>query len=86
MSTTAYTNKKDGKSNTFGEKLVFFLLKYFLPPHKDNMLAADRLVYHLGSQSNSDWVAVRPDSLFDEDYESMLCLSWNMTFVKFKFV
>ncbi|MBZ0198526.1 MAG: SDR family oxidoreductase [Ignavibacteriaceae bacterium] len=70
MSTTAYTNKKSGESNTFGEKLLFFLLKYLLPPHKDNVLAADYLVYKLGSQSNINWVAVRPDSLFDEESES----------------
>ena len=54
MSTTAYTNRKTGEVNTFGEKIVFSLLKVLLPPHKDNMLAADH-------------VAVRPDSLFDEE-------------------
>ena len=67
MSTTAYTNKKTGEVNTFGEKIVFSLLKVLLPPHKDNMLAADHLVYKLGSKTNIDWVAVRPDSLFDEE-------------------
>ena len=67
MSTTAYTNRKIGEINTFGEKIVFSLLKVLLPPHKDNMLAADHLVYKLGSTSNIDWVAVRPDSLFDEE-------------------
>ncbi|HRQ55456.1 MAG TPA: SDR family oxidoreductase [Ignavibacteriaceae bacterium] len=67
MSTTAYTNKKTGEVNSFGEKIVFSLLKVLLPPHKDNMLAADHLVYKLGSKSNIDWVAVRPDSLFDEE-------------------
>ena len=67
MSTTAYTNRKIGETNTFGEKIVFSLLKILLPPHKDNMLAADHLVYKLGSTTNIDWVAVRPDSLFDEE-------------------
>lgn len=67
MSTTAYTNKKIGEVNPIGEKIVFSLLKVLLPPHKDNMLAADHLVYKLGSASNVDWVAVRPDSLFDEE-------------------
>lgn len=67
MSTTAYTNRKTGEINTFGEKIVFSLLKVLLPPHKDNILAADQLVYKLGSTNNIDWVAVRPDSLFDED-------------------
>lgn len=67
MSTTAYTNRRAGEVNTFGEKIVFSLLKVLLPPHKDNMLAADHLVYKLGSANNIVWVAVRPDSLFDED-------------------
>lgn len=67
MSTTAYTNRKIGEVNTFGEKIVFSLLKVLLPPHKDNMLAADHLVYKLGSKTRVDWVAVRPDSLFDEE-------------------
>jgi nucleoside-diphosphate-sugar epimerase len=67
MSTTAYTNSKIGEVNTFGEKLVFSLLKVVLPPHKDNMLAADHLVHKLSTKSNIDWVAVRPDSLFNED-------------------
>ncbi len=67
MSTTAYTNRKVGEVNTFGEKIVFSLLKVLLPPHKDNMLAADHLVYKLGSKTNIDWVAVRPDSLLNEE-------------------
>ncbi len=67
MSTTAYTNRKAGEANSFGEKIVFSLLKVLLPPHKDNMLAADHLVYKLDSTNNIDWVAVRPDSLFDEE-------------------
>lgn len=70
MSTTAYTNRKTGEINSFGEKIVFSLLKVLLPPHKDNMLAADHLVYNVGSKTKVDWVAVRPDSLFDEELVS----------------
>ena len=70
MSTTAYTNGKIGEVNDFREKIVFSLLKFLLPPHKDNMLAANHLVYKLGTNTNIDWVAVRPDSLFDEENES----------------
>ncbi|MEW6196756.1 MAG: NAD(P)-binding oxidoreductase [Bacteroidota bacterium] len=70
MSTTAYTNRKIGEVNTLGEKIVFSLLKLLLPPHKDNMLAADQLVFKLGTNTNIEWVAVRPDSLFDEENES----------------
>jgi nucleoside-diphosphate-sugar epimerase len=70
MSTTAYTNKKLGEKNNFGETIVFSLLKVLLPPHRDNMLAADYLVYKSGADSGIDWVTVRPDSLIDEDKES----------------
>ena len=70
MSTTAYTNKTIGEKNSFGEKIIFSLLKVLLPPHRDNMLAADSLVYKLGTDSSIDWVAVRPDSLIDEEKES----------------
>jgi nucleoside-diphosphate-sugar epimerase len=70
MSTTAYTNKKEGETDTFGERAAFNLLERLLPPHKDNMLAANHLIYKVGSVANVDWVAVRPDSLFDEEKES----------------
>ena len=70
MSTTGYTNKEEGEINTFGERSVFYLLEILLPPHKDNMLATDHLIYNVGSSTNVDWVAVRPDSLFDEEKES----------------
>lgn len=67
MSTTAYMNKTIGEKNSLGEKIIFLLLKVLLPPHRDNMLAADYLVHKLGSDSSIDWVAVRPDSLIDEE-------------------
>ena len=79
MSTTAYTNRKTDEVNTFGEKIVFSLLKLLLPPHKDNMLAADHLVYKLGSKTNIDWVAVRPDSLLNEENVSEYELHNNKT-------
>jgi nucleoside-diphosphate-sugar epimerase len=67
MSTRAYTNNKIGEVNTVGEKIVFSLLYVLLPPHKDNMHAANHLVYKVGLQSSIEWVVVRPDSLFDEE-------------------
>lgn len=70
MSTTAYTNKIAGEKNSFGEKIIFSLLKILLPPHRDNMLAANHLVNKFGSDSSIDWVAVRPDTLIDEEKES----------------
>jgi putative NADH-flavin reductase len=70
MSTTAYTNKKIGEKNTLGEKIIFALLKIFLPPHNDNMVAANYLVNNIAEKSSFSWVAVRPDSLIDEANES----------------
>jgi nucleoside-diphosphate-sugar epimerase len=66
MSTTAYTNTQQGEANSFGERIVFSVLELLLPPHKDNMLAANHLVHGIGSGTRVEWVAVRPDSLFDE--------------------
>jgi len=70
MSTTAYTNKNQGEENTFWEKLVFSLLEIVLPPHKDNILAGDHLIFEVGKSEKIEWIAVRPDSLFDEENKS----------------
>jgi len=70
MSTTAYTNKHLGEKNTYGEKLIFSLLEILLPPHKDNILASDHLIYEVGASEKIEWIAVRPDSLFDEASQS----------------
>lgn len=70
MSTTAYTNKNKGEKNTFGEELILSALKIVLPPHKDNILAGDHLVYDVGESGKIEWIAVRPDSLCDEESKS----------------
>lgn len=67
MSTTAYTNRQLGERNSLLEKLIFSALKLLLPPHRDNVLAGDHLVYEVGASDRVKWVAVRPDSLFDQD-------------------
>jgi nucleoside-diphosphate-sugar epimerase len=67
MSTTAYTNKNQGEKNTFGESIVFNLLEILLPPHKDNVLSGDHLIYSIKKAPKIEWAAVRPDSLIDED-------------------
>jgi len=42
-----------------------------LPPHRDNMMAADYLQDEIGKENEKmDWVAVRPDSLINSDIES----------------
>ena len=70
MSTTAYTNKKEGEQNTFGERIVFTILKALLPHHSDNIAAGDFLLYHIKKVESIEWVLVRPDSLIDESTTS----------------
>lgn len=67
MSTTAYTNSVAGERNVLGEKVILSILKIFLPPHRDNMEAADHLLRKMGRDiMKLEWVAVRPDTLVDE--------------------
>lgn len=67
MSTTGYTNKKIGEKNGIGGSILLGVLHLLLPPHKDNMDAANYLVHELDrSSDNLEWIAVRPDSLIDE--------------------
>ncbi|GAB6089135.1 NAD(P)-dependent oxidoreductase [Spirochaeta dissipatitropha] len=68
MSTTAYTNVKAGERNSLGEGIIFSLLKLFLPPHRDNVRAADHLTKEIGDRIGSlEWVAVRPDTLTSDE-------------------
>jgi len=66
MSTTAYTDKRQGEKDSFAEGLVFALLKHLLPPHADNVHAGDYLFKETKNSANCEWIAVRPDSLIDE--------------------
>lgn len=66
MSTTAYTAAAAGERQSFGENIVFGLLLALLPPHADNVRSGDYLTKGLGKAGNFEWVAVRPDTLFDE--------------------
>lgn len=76
MSTTAYTNTLCGGKNSAGEKIVLSLLTALLPPHRDNIRAADYLIKTIGSQNELiEWVAVRPDTLIDEAVVSEYYLS-----------
>lgn len=74
MNTTGNRNRDLNEPISFGQKCVIGLLRILLPPHVDNEKAADYLRIKIG-QSNDfiEWVAVRPDSLINEqevtDYE-----------------
>ena len=71
MNTTAYTNTLSGEKNTIGERIIFSLLIFLLPPHRDNVKAAYFLINEIGKQDEKiEWVAVRPDTLINNDVES----------------
>lgn len=71
MSTTGYTNTLSGETNSLGEKIILSLLKLLLPPHRDNVKAANYLIAKMGKEDgNVGWVAVRPDTLVNHDEES----------------
>ncbi|MFZ0477115.1 MAG: NAD(P)-binding oxidoreductase [Halobacillus sp.] len=71
MSTTAYTNPLSGEKNSIAEKIIFSFLMLILPPHRDNVKAANYLVITTGHEDkNIDWISVRPDSLINETDES----------------
>ncbi|MRH41609.1 NAD(P)H-binding protein [Aquibacillus halophilus] len=71
MSTTGYTNSLSGEINSIGEKIIHFFLKLMLPPHRDNLKAANYLLTNIGIEDERvGWVAVRPDTLVNHDEES----------------
>lgn len=70
MSTTAYTNTLSGEKNTLGERIIFSLLMFLLPPHRDNVKAANFLITEIGKEDEKiEWIAVRPDTLINDDAE-----------------
>ncbi|GAE32572.1 NAD(P)-dependent oxidoreductase [Halalkalibacter hemicellulosilyticus] len=69
MGTTGYTNTLLGEKNSIGETIVHFLLK-LVPPHRDNIKAAQYLITEIGSCEKVEWAIVRPDTLINHDEES----------------
>lgn len=68
MNTTANRNRDLNESVSIGEKLVMGLIRFLVPPQSDNEKAADFLRVNIGQKNKLiEWVAVRPDTLIDED-------------------
>lgn len=68
MNTAGNSNRDLAEPLSAGQKMVTGLLRLLLPPHADNEAAADHLRVHVGQKDRFvEWVAVRPDSLFDEE-------------------
>lgn len=68
MNTTANTNTKLNENYSSKDQIVLSLLKLLIPPHKDNVEAAAFLSKVIGkNNSKIEWIAVRPDTLVNED-------------------
>ena len=68
MNTTCNSNRDLQEPASFGQRCVVGLLRLLLPPHADNERAADYLRTVIGQRDGAiEWVAVRPDSLVNED-------------------
>jgi NAD(P)-dependent dehydrogenase (short-subunit alcohol dehydrogenase family) len=68
MNTAGNSNRDINEPVSTGERLVIGLIRLLLPPHVDNEKAADFLRTGIGQDhSMIEWVAVRPDSLIDEE-------------------
>ena len=68
MNTTGNRNRNLNEPISWGERLVISLLRVLLPPHPDNEKAADYLRSKVGINNlHIEWVAVRPDTLINED-------------------
>jgi putative NADH-flavin reductase len=71
MNTTGNMNKKIKENYSFGDRIVLSLLNILLPPQKDNVEAARYLSNNIGeNNSKIEWIAVRPDTLINEENES----------------
>lgn len=68
MNTTGNRNRDLKEPVSFAQQCVIGLLRIVIPPHADNEAAADFLRTSIGqSDPQIEWVAVRPDSLTNED-------------------
>jgi len=68
MNTTANRNRDLNEPISIVEKLVMGLIRFFVPPQSDNEKAADFLRVNIGKKNKLiEWVAVRPDTLIDEE-------------------
>ncbi len=68
MNTTGNSNRDLREPRSIGDRFVIGFIRHLLPPHLDNEQAADHLRVKVGQNNDAiEWVAVRPDSLINED-------------------
>jgi len=68
MNTAGNSNRDLAEPVSSTQRVVVGLIRILVPPHGDNEQAADYLRVEVGQDHPLiDWVAVRPDSLIDEE-------------------
>ena len=68
MSSVGVKNKEIGEQRSLFDIIILTLLRWFIPPHKDNEMALDYLISSIGdSNKYIEWCAIRPDSLIDDE-------------------
>lgn len=68
MNTTGNSNRDIPEKPPLSQRCVIALIRLLLPPHVDNEKAADFLRNNIGQEHACiEWVAVRPDSLTNEE-------------------
>lgn len=71
MNTTGNSNRDIPERVSFADTCVIGLLRWVLPPQRDNEQAADTLRVQIGQNDGTiEWAAVRPDSLIDQSQVS----------------
>lgn len=68
MNTVGVRNPDLSEKRTWYERGLLTLLRYCLPPHRDNETAAEYLFRAVGKgNKHIEWCSVRPDSLIDAE-------------------
>ncbi len=68
MNTSGNQNKQAAEKVSAAQSIMVGLIRFLLPPHADNEQAAEYLQVNVGAnQKMIEWVAVRPDSLIDQE-------------------
>ena len=80
MNTVGVANPELGERRSWSERGVLMLLRWCLPPHLDNELAAQHLETQVGQSNPSlQWCSVRPDTLIDENVSTYEVVSSPVT-------
>ena len=67
MNTVGVSNPDLREQREWFERVVLTLLRWLIPPHKDNEMAAQHLHTNIGPENKYvEWCSVRPDSLINE--------------------